>query len=95
MSRGLNNHDLETLYFRARKLEKQSYYKEALHDYLLISKYYPKFEYNESIPLAMARCYEKLGSNNQAVQILENYQNTKGNSEDIQLWIDLLKSETF
>ncbi|MBU0505109.1 MAG: hypothetical protein ABII18_03255 [bacterium] len=95
MSRTLTTSDFETLYFRARKFEKLGYFQEALHDYLLISKDSQKFKYGQSLPLAIARCYENLGNKKQAIAVLEYYQKEQGHSEETQMWIDLLKSETF
>lgn len=91
----LNEHDLETLYFRARKYEKLGYLKEALHDYIFIAKFYPRFDNEGILPLAIARCYEKLGNKQAALSILQNYQKTYGESEQVEFWIDQLKSETF
>lgn len=91
----LNAQDLETLFFRARKLEKLGYYQDALHDYLFLAKFYPSFENQKVIPLAVARCYEKLGDKNSAISVLKSYQETYGKSHDIDFWIDQLKSETF
>lgn len=94
-TKNLNSQDLETLFFRARKLEKLGYYKEALHDYLFIAKFYPNFENYKVIPLAVARCYENLDDKNSAIAVLQAYQKTYGKSDDIEFWIDQLKSETF
>lgn len=87
--------DVETLYFRARKMEKLGYFQEALNDYQVINNLSSDSDYQPSIPLAMARCYEKLGNKGAAVSILENYKTTFGGNEDIEIWIDQLKSETF
>lgn len=93
--RKLTIHDLETLYFRARKLEKLGYYKRALHDYIFIAKFYPHFENYQVLPIAIARCYEQMGNKKAALSVLDSYQKTYGGSEDIKFWIDHLKSETF
>jgi hypothetical protein len=95
ISRTLTISDFETLYFRARKFEKLGYFQEALHDYLLISKDSQKFKYSQTLPMAIARCYENLGNKKQAIAVLEYYQKEQGHSEETQLWIDQLKSETF
>lgn len=88
--------ELELLFFRARKLEKLGYYQEALNDYQLIEKFSAKdAQYQQAVPLALARCYEKLGRKDQAIAILEDYQTSFGTSEDVKIWVDQLKSETF
>lgn len=95
LSKKLNVKDVETLYFRARKLEKQGYYQEALRDYQFISKNYPDFDYRQALPLGMARCLEKLGDKDTALNLLVAYEKIYGSSDDIQSWKDQLKSETF
>lgn len=87
--------DIETLYFRARKLEKQGYYQEALHDYVFLAKNYPSFKYQKALPLAIVRCYEELGHKKTALSVLEDYEKIYGTNEDIRHWKDQLKSETF
>lgn len=93
--KALNSQELETLYFRARKLEKLGYYEQALYDFLFILKSDPQFEYQKTIPLSVARCYEQLNDKKSALLFLDAYQKTYGRSEDVSLWIDQLKSETF
>lgn len=93
-SQDLSHHDFETLFFRARKLEKLGYYEQALNDYLYLAKFNPTFQ-QQSLPLALARCYEKIGHKQQAIQALEQYQKLYGSKQDIGSWIDQLKSETF
>jgi len=95
LTKSLTSHDLETLFFRARKLEKQGYFEEALYDYVYILKNHPNFEYYQALPLAMARCYENLGDKKSALTLLVSYEKTYGSSQDIELWKDQLKSETF
>jgi len=94
-SKSLDVHDVETLYFRARKFEKLGYYKEALNDYIFLNNNYPNLEYNRTIPLNVALCYEKLGEKQRAIDTLEAYEKAYGENEDITFWIDQLKSVTF
>jgi hypothetical protein len=94
MSKALNVQDVQTLYFRARKFEKLGYVKHALRDYMFIAQNYPKFEYKQSLPIAIARCYERLDNKKAAIDILGQYQKVYGENEDILFWIDQLKSET-
>lgn len=96
LSKNPTSRELELLFFRARKLEKLGYYQEALNDYQLIEKFNAKeTQYQQAIPLAMARCYEKLGRKDQAISTLEEYQTSFGASDDVKIWVDQLKSETF
>lgn len=95
LSKNPTARELELLFFRARKLEKLGYFREALNDYQFIEKFNTDSGYQKAVPLAMARCYEKLGQKNQAISVLENYQASFGSSEDIGIWMDQLKSETF
>lgn len=86
--------ELDTLFFRARKFEKLGYFQEALHDYLFISKNYPEFAFQKTMPISIARCYEQLGDKKTAALVLDSYQKSYGKNDDINLWIDQLKSET-
>lgn len=95
MNFSLVDKDVESLFFRARKFEKSGYYKDALKDYTFITKYFPNFKNNKSIQLAMARCLEALQQNQKAIHVLEDFEKHYGSSEEIELWIDELKSETF
>lgn len=95
ISRTLDEQDLQTLYYRAIRLEKQGYIKDALKDYEFISQNYPQFEYKQALPLAMARCFEKLGDKKSSLSLIDAYEKSYGTSSDLQLWKDQLKSETF
>lgn len=96
LSKNPTSRELELLFFRARKMEKLGYYQEALNDYQLIEKFNDEdSQYKQAVPLAMARCYEKLDRKDQAISILESYQTSFGASDDVKIWVDQLKSETF
>lgn len=91
----LSGHEIETVYFRARKREKLGHYKEALQDYTFLTNFYPDFAYGKYLPLNLALCHEMLGDKKGALAILGSYQKTHGGDKDITLWIDRLKSVTF
>ncbi|EKD50929.1 MAG: hypothetical protein ACD_62C00395G0019 [uncultured bacterium] len=95
LSKDLNDHEIDTLYFRARRFEKMGYYEDALHDYLFIVQSFPQYNQDDSLTLAIARCHEMMGDKGQAVRVLEGYQKAHPENENTRLWIDLLKSETF
>lgn len=95
LSGTLEQQDLQTLYYRAVRLEKQGYIAEALKDYEFLAQNYPQFEYRQAIPLAMARCFEQLGEKSKALSFVQQYESQYGGSEDLNLWKDQLKSETF
>lgn len=91
----LNEKDLDGLFFRARKSERQGYYGEALKDYQLIANFYPGYPNVKSVRLAIANCLAALDRKDQAINMLERFEATYGDSEDIDQWIDELKSESF
>lgn len=94
LNKSLDSHELETLYFRARKLEKLGYFSEAIKDFQFIATYYPDFPNQTAIQLAMARCYESTDQKNSAITIIEKVMRDNGRNEDLILWLDRLKSET-
>lgn len=94
-TKSLSGHDVETLYFRARRLEKQGYFQEALQDYSFLARNYPDFAYGRYLPLNAALCHEMLGDKEKAIEILNTYQETYGEDKDVTLWIDQLKSVSF
>lgn len=94
LNKSLDSHELETLYFRARKLEKLGYFSEAIKDFQFIATYYPEFPNQTAIQLAMARCYENSDQKASAITIIEDLMRENGRHEDLILWLDRLKSET-
>jgi hypothetical protein len=91
----LNEKDLDGLFFRARKSERQGYHGEALKDYQLIANFYPGYPNIKSVRLAIANCLAALDRKDQAINTLERFEAAYGDSEDIDQWIDELKSESF
>jgi len=91
----LTDQELESLYYRARKFEQMGNYQKALRDYRFISKFYPDSVHNRVALLSMASCYEALRDKGRAIQILEQVQKNYGSSQDIEIWIEELKSVTF
>lgn len=91
----LNEKDLDGLFFRARKSERQGYYGEALKDYQLIANFYPGYFNIKSVRLAIANCLAALDRKDQAITTLEKFEDSYGVTEDIERWIDELKSESF
>jgi tetratricopeptide (TPR) repeat protein len=94
LNKSLDSHELETLYFRARKLEKLGYFAEAIKDFQFIVTYYPNFPNQTAIQLAMARCYESTDQKASAITIIEEVMRDNGRHEDLIIWLDRLKSET-
>lgn len=94
-SRNLNAKQLEALFFRARKFEKQGYYREALKDYQFIAEFYPKSAHPQLLHIAMARCLEGLGQTENAVEILENSAKRYGQSKELRIMMEQLKTQTF
>lgn len=91
----LIEHEVEALFFRARKLQQLGHYREAIRDYEFITKFYPRFQHVLTIPLALASCYEALDEKERAISVLQKFEKNHGDSDEIDLWIDELKSETF
>lgn len=91
----LEDKDLEVLFYRARKSERQGLFQEALRDYQFIAKFYPDYQDRKIIQLAIANCLDSLEQNDKAILILQQFENSYGASEEIDLWIDELKSVTF
>lgn len=94
LNKSLDSHELETLYFRARKLEKLGYFADAIQDFQFIATYYPDFPNQTAIQLAMARCYENTDQKASAIAIIEEVMSENGRHEDLIIWLDRLKSET-
>jgi hypothetical protein len=93
--KNLDQHELESLYYRARKLEKLGQFREAYNDYELISKFYPSYDNVRFVLLGMARCLQNLDQKDDAVAMLKNYKSKYGSSSDIDVWLDRMRSETF
>jgi tetratricopeptide (TPR) repeat protein len=91
----LEEKDLEILFYRARKAERQGRFQEALRDYQFIAKFYPDYQDRKIIQLAVANCLDSLEQNDKAILVLQQFENSYGSSEEIDLWIDELKSVTF
>lgn len=91
----LNQKELESLFFRAREYHQLGYYQRALQDYRFIARFYPKFHLMKSVQLYIASCYESLQENDDAISVLQKYEEQFGSSKDIEMWIDELKSITF
>lgn len=91
----LTSSELESLFFRGRKFQQMGYYREALRDFQFIGKFYPKFKQTQAIQLAIANCYEALEENENAISVLQKFEKNYGDSREIDLWIDELKSESF
>ena len=91
----LNAKEVQSLYFRARKFEQQGYLRDALKDYQFLAEFYPQSLPPQSLHLAMARCLEGLGQDEAALQLLKKSANRYGTSEDLQMMIEELKSQTF
>ena len=91
----LTNKDIEILFFRARKLEKLGYYREALKDYEFINRFHSSSINLKSVHLAMAVCLEKLERKEDAIMLLERFESAHGTSQEIDLRIDELKSVSF
>lgn len=90
------NIETDALFYRARRLQKQGYIKQALDDYLLLSQSQPDFAKERGLVFAVARCYELLGEREKAVAALENARSAFPRQEQqINAWIEQLKSETF
>lgn len=87
--------EVESLFFRARKLQQLGHYREAIRDFEFIAKFYPGFHQVQVLPVTLASCYEALHENDSAISILQKFEKTHGDSPEIDLWIDELKSETF
>lgn len=87
--------EVESLFFRARKLQQLGHYREAIRDFEFIAKFYPGFHQVQVIPITLASCYEALHENDSAISILQKFEKTHGDLPEIDLWIDELKSETF
>ena len=95
MARALSDKDVDMLFFRARKFEHLGYYSQALQDYQYIAQFYPSYENRKTVELAIASCLEGLKQKPQAIGVLQNFETQYGSSEEINMWIDELKSETF
>ena len=95
LKQALSSHDLEALFLRARKLEKQGYVQDALRDYLYLSRNNSFAGYQKVLPLAIARCHEQLGDKAAALSVILDYEKNFGKTEDLEFWKDELKSETF
>lgn len=91
----LSDQEVNVLFYRARKLERLGYYREALQDYQILANLYPKYKHQRTIQLAMANCYENLQEKDKAILVLEKFELTYGQSNELDIWIDDLKSETF
>lgn len=91
----LSEKDLDGLFYRARKSERQTYYNDALKDYQLIANFYPGYPNIKAVRLAIANCLAALDHKEQAITTLEKFEDAYGGSEDIDQWIDELKSESF
>lgn len=91
----LDDKDLEVLFYRARKFERQGHFQEALRDYQFIAKFYSDYPNRKLIQLAIANCLDALEQNDKAILVLQQFENTYGATEEIDLWIDELKSVTF
>lgn len=91
----LTNHDVDTVFHRARKLEKHGFVKEALKDYLFLAKFYRDQVDQKALPLAMARCYQSLGRKDVALTLLNAFETGYGEDPALRTWEDQLKSETF
>lgn len=87
--------EVEALFFRARKFQQMGYYREAIRDFQFIVRFYPDFNQTQAIQLAIANCYEVLEENENAISVLQKFEKNHGDSREIDLWIDELKSETF
>ena len=90
----LSAQEVEALYFRARKLEKLGYAKQALTDYLFIAEHYPQFD-KKAVSLSLASCYQLLGEKKAALEVLNQYVKLYGKTDELVFWMDQLKSETF
>ena len=95
LSQAPDNHDLETLYYRARKMEKLGDYNSAFDDYKFISQFYPRYDNARFALLGMARCLQRLDRKDDAVAVLKHYETLHGASQELDDWVDTLKSETF
>lgn len=91
----LTSNDVDTLFYRARKLEKHGFVKEALKDYLFLAKFYRDQVDQKALPLAMARCYQSLGRKDVALTLLKAFESGYGETPALNTWEDQLKSETF
>lgn len=91
----LDEHDLDAVFFRARKAERQGYYDDALKDYRFITKFYPGYPNLPSVRLAVANCQQALNDKDAAITTLEDFESRYGNDQNIEQWIDDLKSESF
>jgi hypothetical protein len=90
----MNDSDLEALFYRARKMEKLGEYREALNDYEFISKFHPDFNNIKAVNFSMARCLQELGYHEMATALLKQLKVEDPENEDIDFWLDQLKSET-
>jgi len=90
-----DGHDLETLYYRARKMEKLGDYSGAFDDYKFISQFYPRYDNARFALLGMVRCLQRLDRKDDAVAVLRHYETLHGASQELDDWVDTLKSETF
>jgi hypothetical protein len=95
LSHNLDGHELETLYYRARKMEKLGNYRDAFNDYEFITKFYPNYTNSRFALIGMARCLQGLDQKDDALAVLGRYVNAYGPSDGVQDMIDGLKSETF
>lgn len=86
--------EVSALFDRARKMEKLREYRQALNDYEFITKFHPDFEYISSVKFSMARCLTMLGSKESAVKLLEEVRKDDPKNEDVEFWLDQIKSET-
>lgn len=91
----LNGKEIEGLFFRARKFEQQGYFREALKDYQFLAQFYPTFMAPQTLHVAMARCLENLGQKSEAIELLQRSASRYGSTEDLQVMIEQLKSQTF
>lgn len=91
----LNGKDIEALFFRARKFEKQGYFREALKDYQFLAQFHQSFVEPQIVHIAMARCLESLGQKAEAIELLQKSVGLYGATEDTQVMLDQLKSQTF
>lgn len=91
----LKSQEIESLFFRARKFEKQGYFREALKDYQFLAQFYPAFMQPQTLHIAMARCLEGLGQEQDAIELLQKSSARYGESQDLRTMLDQLKSQTF
>lgn len=94
-NQNLNSDELKSLFYRARKFEKQGYFSEALKDYEFIAKFYPRFAHPQVMHIAMARCLEGLGKEDEALNLLFQSQSQFGKSQELERMVEQLKSQTF